>query len=305
MLEGLGVGTAPESVWADVCHGALYFLPVLAVSAVVGAFWERSFAHLRKRPRAEGLPVLALLFALSLPPSIPLWQVALGFSFAVVVGKEVFGGTGKNVLNPVLVGLAFLYVTYPREMAFETAWTVVDAFTSPTYLALAAQERPAAIAWLATTWEQSFLGLLPGAFGTTSTLACLLGAALLLYTRTASARIMAGVLAGAIGTVVLFNQLGGDADPFFGLAWHWHLTLGSFAFGTVFLATDPVTAAMTDRGRWIYGILVGVMIVLIRVANPNHPDGVMFAILLGNIFAPLIDHLVMRANIRRRARWNG
>jgi len=305
LLEAAGIGTDPADHWAAMIHGALYFLPVLAVTVVVGSLWEGLFARLRHRPAGEGLVVIALLFALSLPPSIPLWQAALGMSFAVVIGREIFGGTGRNFLNPALAGLAFLYVTYPKEMVSETAWTVVDAFTSPTYLTVATQQDAYTIAWLPTTWLQTFVGLVPGAFGTTSVLACLLGAVVLLYRRVASGRIMAGILFGMIGTVLLLNNFAGTGSAFAGLTWYWHLTLGSFAFGTVFLATDPVSAAMTDTGRWIYGLLIGVMIVLIRVANPAHPDGVMFAILLGNIFAPLIDYLVMGANIRRRARRNG
>ncbi|MCK5366537.1 MAG: NADH:ubiquinone reductase (Na(+)-transporting) subunit B [Gammaproteobacteria bacterium] len=305
VLGALGIGYDTSSLWAAVGHGALYFVPVLAVTLVVGGLWVRLFAKLRKRPAGEGLMVIALLFALVLPPSIPLWQVALGISFAIVFGREIFGGTGKNFLNPALTGLAFLYVTYPKEMITETAWTVVDAFTAPTYLQMTARQGPEAIAWLPTTWLQSFVGIIPGSFGTTSTLACLLGAGLLLWWRVASGRIMAGVLFGMVGTVLLFNNLGNPGNAFFGLSWHWHLTLGSFAFGAVFLATDPVSAAMTNPGRWIYGFFIGMMIVLIRVGNPSHPDGVMFAILLGNIFAPLIDYLVVLANIRRRVRRGG
>jgi len=304
-LQTVGVGTDPADFLAAMIHGALYLLPVLAVTMVVGSFWERLFARLRDRPAGPGLVLIALLFTLSLPPTIPLWQAALGMSFAVVIGREIFGGTGRNFLNPALAGLAFLYVTYPKEMVSETAWTVVDAFTSPTYLTMATQNGAEAIAWLPTTWLQTFVGIVPGAFGTTSVLACLLGAAILLYRRVASGRIMAGILFGMVGTALLLNTFADGGSAFTGLTWYWHLTLGSFAFGTVFLATDPVSAAMTDPGRWIYGLMIGVMIVLIRVANPAHPDGVMFAILLGNIFAPLIDYLVMQANIRRRARRHG
>lgn len=305
LLDTLGIGYDPGDFWATLAHGALYFVPILAVTAIVGRLWEAVFARLRDRPIGEGLMVIALLFALSLPPSVHLWQVALGISFAIVVGKEIFGGTGRNFLNPVLTGLAFLYVTYPRAMINETAWTVVDAFTAPTYLQQAARTVPEAVAWLGTTWMQAFIGLVPGSLGTTSTLACLVGAGILIYKRIASARIMIGVLAGMIAAVLFTNNLGESASAFAGIGWRWHLTLGSFAFGAVFLATDPVSASMTDTGRWIYGLLIGVMIVLIRVGNPSHPDGVMFAILFGNIFAPLIDYLVVRANIRRRARRDG
>ena len=300
VLEGLGIGYEAASPWANLWHGGLYYLPVLAVTLVVGGLWEQLFATLRRRPRAPGLAVIGFLFSLSLPPSIPLWQVALGMSFGIVVAKEVFGGTGKNFLNPALAGLAFLYATYPQQMVGETAWTVVEGFTGATTVRIAAGGGIEAVHWAGTNWMQAFLGAVPGAFGATSTLASLLGAAVLIAYRIASARIMAGALIGMIVTSLLFNQLVGSALPFGDLSWHWHLTLGSFAFGVVFLATDPVTAAGTDTGRWIYGVLVGGLIVVIRVANVAHPDGVMFAILFGNIVAPLIDYLVMRANIRRR-----
>jgi len=305
VLDWIGVGYDLSGFWAAVAHGALYFIPVLLVALIVGGLWQNLFARVRNRPVSKGFLVIALLFALALPPSIPLWQAALGISFAIVVGREIFGGTGKNFLNPALVGLAFLYVTYPKDMVGETAWTMVDAFTSPTYLELAARKGPETITWLGTSWMQSFVGLTPGAMGTTSTLACLIGGAFLLYTRLASGRIIAGVLFGMIATAVVMNQFSIPNNPFITLSWHWHLTLGSFAFGMVFLATDPVSAAMTDTGRWIYGLLIGAMVVVIRVANPAHPDGVMFAVLFGNIFAPLIDYMVVWANITRRARRSG
>ena len=303
-LDALGVGHDPASFLAAVAHGALYFIPVLAVTIVIGGLWEGVFARFRNRPPGGDLLVTALLFTLILPPSIPLWQAALGITFAIVVGKEIFGGTGRNFLNPALTGLAFLYVTYPKEMIGETGWTVVDAFTTPTYPG-AGREGPGFITWLDTSWQQSFLGLVPGPFGTTSTLACLIGAVFLLYTRVVSARIIVGILTGMIATVLVINQFGDPAEPFVGLTWSWHLVLGGFAFGAVFLATDPVSSAMTNKGRWIYGLLIGVMVVVIRVASSNHPDGVMFAILFGNIFAPLIDYTVVWANIRQRARRNG
>jgi len=304
VLELLGTGYDPASLWANLWHGALHYLPVLVVTLVVGALWEQLFAILRRRRRVSGLAVIALLFSLSLPPTVPLWQVALGMSFGIVVGKEVFGGTGKNFLNPALTGLAFLYATYPKQMVGETAWTVVEGFTGATSMRVIAGGGFEAAAW-GTNWMQSFLGAVPGAFGATSTLACLLGGALLLVTRVASARIIVGAVLGMTATAVLFNYFVGDALPFAGLSWHWHLTLGSFAFGVIFLATDPVTAATTDAGRWIYGILIGCLVVVIRVANVTHPDGVMYAVLFGNIVAPLIDYLVMRANIRRRERRSG
>ncbi len=305
LLDLLRVGYDPGDVSAAVAHGAVYFLPVLILAFIIGEFWERLFARLRRRERGEGLVVIALLFTLSLPPTVPLWQVALGMSFGVVVGREIFGGIGKNFLNPALVGLAFLYAAYPQQMVSEAVWLAVDAFTGPTELRAAAEGGMAGIAWLGTTWLETFFGFVPGAMGATSAFACLLGAGFMLYKRIVSARIMVAVVAGMIATVLLLNLIGGDSDPFYELPWYWHLTLGSFAFGAVFLATDPVSAASTRTGRWIYGLFIGVMVGVIRVANPAHPDGVLFAILLGNVFAPTIDYLVVRANIRRRARRGG
>ena len=305
VLDALATGYDPAEPWANLCHGAMFYLPVLAVSWIVAAFWQYVFATLRRRGCAPGIAVVALLFSLSLPPTVPLWQVALGMSFGIVVAREVFGGFGMNFLNPALTGLAFLYATYPRQMVGETAWTVIEGFTGATTMRLAAEGGMAAVNWAGTNWMQAFLGGVPGAFGATSTLACLIGAAVLIATRTASVRVMAGALGGMIAAALAFNQLVGASLPFAELSWPWHLVLGSFAFGVVFLATDPVTAAQTDTGRWICGIMIGALVVVIRVANVAHPDGVMFAILLANITAPLIDYLVVRANVRRRARRHG
>lgn len=305
LLGHLGVAYDTASVWDSAWHGLLYFAPVLLTALLVGEVWTRIFAGVRERQRSDGLLVTALLFTMSLPASIPLWQVAIGMSFGIVVGKEIFGGTGKNFLNPALAGLALLYFAYPNEMRGDAVWTPVDGFSGATALGRAATGGLPAIERARITWSESFLGRIPGALGETSALACLLGAAFLVYMRVASWRVIAAVVGGAVATALLFNLLGSGALPVSQLPWYWHLTLGSFALGTVFFATDPVTSAMTDVGRWIYGVLIGFMIVLIRVANPAHPEGVMLAILLGNIFAPLIDYAVMRANMRRRARRSG
>lgn len=305
ILETFRIGYDSSSLWANFWHGALYFLPVLAVATIIGSLWERLFSYFRGREMIPGLFLTTLLFSLSLPPSIPLWQVALGISFGVVVAKEVFGGTGKNFLNPALAALAFLYATYPKQMVGETAWTVVEGFTGATAMRVVAGGGLEPLHWAGTNWMQAFLGVVPGAFGATSTLACLLGAGYLIFTGVASARIMVGALTGMILVTILFNQFVGETRLFANLSWHWHLTLGSFAFGIVFIATDPVTAAQTNTGRWVYGILIGTLIVVIRVTNVSHPDGVMFAILFGNITAPLIDYIVVRANIRRRSLRHG
>jgi Na+-transporting NADH:ubiquinone oxidoreductase subunit B len=304
VTDGLGIGYEPQSVWASAWHGLLYFLPIYMVTLLVGGLWEAIFAAVRNHEINEDFLVTSMLFTLTLPPSIPLWQVALGISFGVVIAKEVFGGTGKNFLNPALAGRAFIFFAFPAQMSGDSVWTVVDGYSGATPLALAAVGGLEAVMNAGVTWSQSFFGQLQGSLGETSTLACLLGAAFLLYLQVASWRIMAGVLAGMVTTSLLFNLIGSQTNPMFALPWHWHLVLGGFAFGMVFMATDPVTAAMTDAGRWIYGLLIGFLTIAIRVANPAYPEGIMLAILFANIFAPLIDYFVGRANIKRRMRRN-
>jgi Na+-transporting NADH:ubiquinone oxidoreductase subunit B len=241
---------------------------------------------------------------LILPATIPLWQVALGISFGVVIAKEVFGGTGKNFLNPALAGRAFLFFAYPAQMSGDSVWTAVDGFSGATALSLGASGGVSAITGADISWMNAFLGDIQGSIGATSTLACLLGAVFLVYTRVASWRIIAGVFLGMLATSLLFNAIGSDTNPMYAMPWYWHLVLGGFAFGMVFMATDPVTACMTDAGRWIFGALIGFMTVLIRVANPAFPEGIMLAILFANLFAPLIDYAVVRVNVRRRAKRN-
>jgi Na+-transporting NADH:ubiquinone oxidoreductase subunit B len=300
LMNLLGIGFDPNSVFANMFHGLLYFLPIYLTTLVAGGVFEVLFAAVRNHEVNEGFLVTSMLYSLILPPSTPLWQVALGIIFGVVLGKEVFGGTGKNFLNPALTGRAFLYFAYPAQMSGDAVWTAIDGYSGATPLALAAQGGLEAITNAGFTWSQSFLGAMQGSLGETSTLACLLGAAFLLYTRIASYRIIFGVFLGMVVTSLLFNMIGSDTNPMFALPWYWHLTLGGFAFGMIFMATDPVSASMTDKGRWIYGALIGFMTVLIRVVNPAFPEGIMLAILFANIFAPLIDFFVVRANIQRR-----
>jgi len=301
LLGALRIGFEPSNIGACVVHGALYVLPILFVALITGGLWESLFAVVRKRPQIEGVVVTAVLFTLILPPAAPLWQVALGISFGIVIGKEIFGGTGKNFLNPALTSLVFLHFAYPSEMAGDPIWSGVAGYSGTTIFNMVAAGGVDVIGHAGIGWWQSFLGRIQGALGVTSTLACLLGAAVLLYTRVASWRVMAGVMIGLVATASLCNWAGAGAAPILSLPWYWHFTLGSFAFGMVFMATDPVTGAATDAGRWVYGLLIGFMVVLVRVANPVHPDGVMLAILLGNVFAPLIDYGVIWANTRRRA----
>lgn len=302
LLEGLGIGYSADSIMASLFHGFLYWLPIYLTTLIVGGLWEVLFATVRKHEVNEGFLVTSMLFSLTLPPTIPLWQVALGISFGVVIGKEVFGGTGKNFLNPALTGRAFLFFTYPASMSGDAVWTAVDGFSGATALSLGASGGVEAILASQLTWWDAFIGNTQGSIGEVSTLMILLGAAFLLYTRIASWRVMGGVLLGMVVTATLFNMIGSDTNPMFSMPAHWHLVVGGFAFGMVFMATDPVSASMTNKGRWIYGALIGVMAVLIRVVNPAFPEGMMLAILFGNLFAPLIDHFVVQANIKRRLR---
>jgi Na+-transporting NADH:ubiquinone oxidoreductase subunit B len=300
-LQALGVGIRPDNIAACLLHGALYFLPIYIVTLAAGGLWEVVFAATRNHEVNEGFLVTSILFALTLPATVPLWQVALGASFGVVVGKEIFGGTGKNFLNPALVGRAFLFFAYPAEMS-GNVWVPVDGYTGATALALASSGGLDAIQAAGITWKDAFIGNLQGSMGETSALACLAGAAFLMYTRVASWRIMISVLLGMIGTILVFNAFGSPDNPFNAVPWYWHAVLGGYAFGLVFMATDPVSAAMTNTGRWIYGLVIGFMVSLVRVVNPAYPEGMMLAILFGNALAPLIDYGVVRANIRRRLR---
>ena len=302
VLGWLGVGNDPASIWDNFLHGCAYFIPIYAVTFAVGIFWEILFAAVRNHEVNEGFFVTSLLYALILPATIPLWQVALGITFGVVIAKEVFGGTGKNFLNPALAGRAFLFFAYPAQMSGDTVWTAVDGFSGATALSLGASGGVPAITGADITWIDAFLGVIQGSIGATSALACLLGAVFLIYTQIASWRIIAGVFLGMVATSLLFNGIGSDTNPMFAMPWYWHLVLGGFAFGMVFMATDPVTACMTDAGRWVFGILIGFMTVLIRVANPAFPEGIMLAILFANLCAPLIDYAVVRVNVRRRMR---
>lgn len=297
-IIGLLAGYDATSVWDNMIHGAAYFLPIYITTFVVGITWEIIFATVRKHEVNEGFFVTSILFSLSCPPDLPLWMVAIGISFGVVIGKEIFGGTGKNFLNPALTGRAFLYFAYPAYMSGDAVWTAVDGYSGATMLSLAASEGlPNASE--AHTWMESFIGTIPGSIGETSTLAILLGGFVLLYMKIASWRIVAGILLGSMVLSELFNLFNSD-NPMFSLPFYWHWVIGGFAFGAIFMATDPVSAAMTNSGKFWYGILIGVMVILIRVANPAFPEGMMLAILFANLFAPLFDHFAVNANIRRR-----
>ena len=300
ILALLGVGYDPASFYDNFMYGMAFFLPLYVVTLAAGGLWEVIFAGIRNHEINEGFLVTSLLYALILAPTTPLWQAALGISFGVVIGKEVFGGTGKNFLNPALTGRAFLYFAYPVQMSGDAVWTAAEGFTGATPLGLAAIDGMAGIAEAGVTWTQAFVGSIQGSIGETSALACLIGAAILIYTGIASWRIIVGCIIGLVVPVLLFNQMDSSSNPMLAMPWHWHLVTGGFLFGAVFMATDPVSAAQTDTGRWIYAILIGVLTVLIRVVNPAYPEGIMLAILFGNIFAPVIDYFVVQANIKRR-----
>jgi len=302
ILTWFGFAYDPANPLGNFLHGFMYFMPIYLVTLIVGGIWEVIFAAVRNHEVNEGFLVTSMLFALTLPPNIPLWQVALGISFGVVIGKEVFGGTGKNFLNPALTGRCFLFFAYPAHMSGDAVWTAVDGFSGATPLGLAALDGMQAILANGVTWTQAFMGSIQGSIGATSTFACLLGGIFLMYTRIASWRIIFGVFAGMVVTSTLLNWIGSDTNPMFAMPWYWHLTLGGFAFGMIYMATDPVSASMTQVGRWIFGFLIGFMTVLIRVVNPAFPEGIMLAILFANIFAPLIDHFVVQANVKRRKR---
>jgi Na+-transporting NADH:ubiquinone oxidoreductase subunit B len=297
LISWLGIGFNSNHFFANIIHGSLYFIPVYLVTLLAGGFWEVLFAVVRKHQLSEGFLVTSLLFPLILPPTIPLWQVALGISFGVVIGKEIFGGVGMNILNPALTGRVFLFFAYPTKITGDTVWIALDGVSKATPLAELAD--PALN--LTVSWFDAFVGLVPGSMGETSTIACLIGAAVLIITGVGSWRIMVSVLLGMVCLSLLFNILiDSPTNPLFAITPLWHLVLGGFAFGAVFMATDPVSAAMTRKGKYIYGFLIGSLAVLIRVINPAFPEGMMLAILFGNLFAPVIDKIFINANIKRR-----
>ena len=330
--EALGLGYDSSNIFTTTLFGSLYFLPVFLLIGAMGGVVEGTFAVVRGHEINEGFLVTWFLFALTLPPTIPLWQVFLACIFGLVIGKEVFGGTGMNILNPALTARAFLFFAYPAEISGDAVWTAaaadpaagVDAWSGATYLGRAALDGMAALdanvcasaleAGKSVSFtcphpdllQHAFLGYIPGSMGETSALLCIVGALLLVVTKIGSWRTMAGVTVGTAAMAALLNAIGSDTNPMFAIPFWWHMVLGGWAFGTVFMATDPVSSAFTDTGKWIYGALIGVLVVLVRVVNPAYPEGMMLAILFMNMFAPLIDHYVVQANVKRRkARYGG
>lgn len=300
-LVQLFSGLDPNSILDCIAYGAIYFIPIYLVTFFVGIAWEMVFAVVRQHEISEGAFVTTVLFALSCPPDAPLWQVALGISVGLVIGKEIFGGTGKNFLNPALTGRAFLYFAYPASWSGDMSWVAVDGYTAATMLGISAQDGYANMPD-AFTWSNAFFGLVPGSIGETSTVAILVGLAILLFTKIASYRIVGGVILGTIVTSYLFNLIGSDTNPMFQMPFWWHMVMGGYAFGLVFMATEPVSGSHTNTGRWIYGFVIGFMVIMIRVLNPAYPEGMMLAILFGNLLSPLIDHFVVSRNISYRVK---
>ncbi|MDA0206591.1 MAG: NADH:ubiquinone reductase (Na(+)-transporting) subunit B [Acidobacteria bacterium] len=313
VFQLLGLQFLATSVLSCVVHGALYYLPIYIVTLAVGGNVEALFAVVRRHEINEGFLVTSALFPLVLPPTTPLWQVALGIVFGVVIGKEIFGGVGMNILNPALTARAFLFFAYPAQMSGDKVWvaadilpdavsgatTMADGVSGATWLARAAVDGPEVLTYL--NWWDAFLGFIPGSMGETSTLLCLAGAAILILTGIGSWRIMSGVVAGSFAITLLLNAIGSDTNPLFAVPFHWHIVLGGWAFGMVYMATDPVSASHTNIGKYIYGFLIGIMAILIRVVNPAFPEGMMLAILFMNLFAAFIDYWVIQANVKRRA----
>jgi Na+-transporting NADH:ubiquinone oxidoreductase subunit B len=303
------------SIWQNFLFGLIKVLPIVVVSYVVGLGIEFAFAQIRGHEVNEGFLVSAMLIPLIVPPETPLWMVALATAFAVIIGKEVFGGTGMNILNPALTARAFLFFAYPSDMSGDQVWIAekADAYSGATALGellthspdpalTSAQNSEKLLATLPSASDM-FWGFIPGSIGETSTFLILIGAAMLIMTGIGNWRIMLSVFLGGFGLASVFWALGtytGINNAYMSIPPYYHLIMGGFAFGAVYMATDPVTAAQTNKGKWTYGILIGVVAVLIRVFNPAYPEGMMLAILLMNVFAPLIDHYVVEGNIKKR-----
>jgi len=304
-FQALGVET---DFWQSFWFGFLKILPIIVVSYGVGLGIEIAFSQFRKEEVAEGYFVSGMLIPLIMPADVPLWMVAVATVFAVIIGKEVFGGSGMNILNPAMTARAFLFFAYPAHMSGDKVWIsgladgtgVVDGYSGATILGQAAQNTSNFVNGLGESFStlDMFLGTIPGSIGETSTLAILIGALIIILTGVGSWKIIVSVFAGGAVMGLLLNAFA--VNEFMALPFWEHLILGGFAFGAVYMATDPVSGAQTERGKWIYGFLIGFLAILIRVLNPAYPEGVMLAILLMNVFAPLIDHYIIEANIKRR-----
>lgn len=302
LFTALGGSLAADSgIFSMMFYGACFFIPIYATTFVVGGFWEVLFASVRKHEVNEGFFVTSVLFALTLPATIPLWQVALGITFGIVIAKEIFGGTGRNFLNPALSGRAFLYFAYPAQISGDQPWVaaeLADGYSGATWLSNAANGQMDYSDM--GLWMNSFLGNIPGSVGEVSSLMIMLGGLFIIYLGIASWRIVLGVALGVTFFSTLLNLFASDASSIYAMPFYWHFVIGGLAFGMFFMATDPVSASFTNQGKWMYGFFIGLMTVLVRVVNPAFPEGIMLAILFANLWAPLFDYFVAQSNIKRR-----
>jgi Na+-transporting NADH:ubiquinone oxidoreductase subunit B len=308
--QSLALTGTDGALWDNFFVGLIQTLPIIIVSYGVGLGIEMGFAQFRGHPVNEGFLVTGMLIPLCMPPDVPLWMVGLATAFSVVIGKEVFGGTGMNLLNPALTARMFLYIGYPSSMSGDSVWTflpegskVVDGYSGATNLGELASATSEGKPWsddlLSASIMDSFWGNIQGSIGETSVVACLIGAVILISAGIGSWKIMLSTVLGGLFMGWVFNISGADG-AFMDIPAYYHLIIGGFMFGAIFMTTDPVSAAQTERGKWIYGFLIGVLTVLIRVFNPGYPEGIMMAILLMNVFAPLIDYYVVQSNIKTR-----
>ncbi len=295
--------------WENFWFGMNQILPIIMITFMTGAVWELLFAMVRKHPVSEGFLVTCALIPLVMPPSIPLWQVSMATTFGIVIGKEIFGGVGMNIFNPALVARAFLFFTYPGRISGDKVWVVgPDGHSGATALAVPAAEVGQnaqtlleGVTQFDYSWWNMFMGWIPGSIGETNKLLIILGALFLVITKIASWRVMMGSLLGIVGMATITNLLAPfSTNTMLSLPAHYHLVMGGFLFGMAFMATEPVTGCHTNQGRWVYGILFGMLTVIVRSINPAYPEGAMLAILLLNAFAPLIDWFVIQGNIKRR-----
>ena len=299
-----------RSTWQNFWVGFGKILPIIAVTFASGAFWELLFAIVRKHPVSEGFLVTCALIPLTMPPGIPLWQIAIATSFGIVIGKEIFGGVGMNIFNPALMARVFIFFTYPTKISGDKVWIAgPDGYSGATALAVPASEQGQdAISLLQNfgqfdfSWLNLFWGWVPGSIGETSKFLILLSALFLMYVKIINFRVVFGAIIGLVATAILTNLFSPlSSNTMFSIPPHFHLVMGSFLFGTIFMATEPVTGCHTNQGRWIYGIIFGSLTVVIRSVNPACPEGVMLSILFVNAFAALIDWFVIQSNIKRRA----
>jgi Na+-transporting NADH:ubiquinone oxidoreductase subunit B len=304
LVQDLGLNYSDPAMFDVLAAGLVHVLPALGMALLVGGVWEQLFATYRRRKRESGLLVIAVLMTLLMPPGVSLVHLAVGMSFAIVFGKGIFGGEGKTFVNPALVGAAAMLISFPTALTGHPLWTGIAGYGGSRAFALYHNEGGDGLVSAGIDWWAAVFGNLQGMMGTTSLLAIGLGGALLIVTRIASWRLILGQLLGLVLVATVCNLFGGE-EGITTLSWYWHVLLGSFAFGAVFLATDPASSASTNAGRWAQGLIVGALVVTMRVANPAHPDGVILAILMGSILAPLIDHVVIWFNVKHRARGYG